>query len=181
MTIIAICNQKGGVTETTTTINLGIGLAMQGKKVLLIDADPQGDCTTALGWDNNTLPVTLSTLLSKSMRDEPIEPSEGILHYAEGVDLVPSNLALSEMEMELVTAISREVVLAPREFSHTTADLSSLTESLLLIGGDTRAIMEATVSEPRRAGAALRKRWACSRAYCVAPIAVRRLPICGSR
>jgi chromosome partitioning protein len=110
--VIAICNQKGGVTKSTSTVNLGVGLALQGNKVCLIDADPQGDLTTALGWpDNDSLPTTLATLMEKIINDEPIDPQEGILHHAEGVDLVPANIELSGMEIALVGAMSREFVL----------------------------------------------------------------------
>lgn len=110
--VIAIANQKGGTGKTTTTVNLGIGLADRGKRVLLVDADSQGDLTTSLGWaDGDDLPVTLATQMEKIIRDEPIGTAEGILHHDEGIDLIPSNLELSGMEMTLVNAMSREFTL----------------------------------------------------------------------
>ena len=109
---IAICNQKGGVTKTTTAVNLGVGLARQGKKVLLVDTDPQADATTCLGWpEQDKLPITLAGLLEKSMNDEPTAPGEGILSHAEGIDLIPSGIELSGLEVSLVTTMSREFVL----------------------------------------------------------------------
>ena len=110
--VIALCNQKGGVTKTATTVNLGAGLALQGKKVLLADTDPQGDLTTSLGWpDNDSLPITLATLMEKVIQDKSIEPGEGILRHTEGVDLVPANMDLFGLEMALVSIMNREFTL----------------------------------------------------------------------
>ena len=85
---------------------------MQGKKVLLIDADPQGDLTTCLGWrDTDSLSVTLTEKLQAIISEQEQNPFDGILQHKEKVDLVPSNLSLSSLEMTLVTAMSRESVL----------------------------------------------------------------------
>ena len=104
-TIIAVVNQKGGTGKTTTTENLGVGLALEGKKVLLVDTDPQASLTVSLG---NPCP---DDLMGKIMMENPITPDEGILHHPEGVDLVPSNIELSGMEVALVNAMSRETIL----------------------------------------------------------------------
>ena len=110
--IIAVANQKGGVGKTTTCANLGIGLAQAGKKVLLIDADPQGSLTISLGHSQpDNLPFTLSEAMGRILMDEPLRPGEGILHHPEGVDLMPANIQLSGMEVSLVNTISRETIL----------------------------------------------------------------------
>ena len=107
--ILAIANQKGGVGKTTTTFNLGVALAHSGRKVLLIDADPQGDLTTYMGWHNaDNLPVTLSTIMSRCINDMDINSEEAVLHHNEGVDLIPTNLELASLEVSLVNAMSRE-------------------------------------------------------------------------
>ena len=120
MKTIALANQKGGVGKTTTAASLGIGLSRQGKKVLLIDADAQGNLTQMLGWPQpDELSPTLSTLMEKIIAEQPIAPGEGILHHPSGVHLVPANIELSALEVTLVNTMSRETVL--RQYLSTVA------------------------------------------------------------
>ena len=110
--IYTICNQKGGVGKTATAVSLGIGLAREGKRVLLVDVDAQGSLTASLGYQQpDQMEVTLATVMGQVIQDLPLQPDMGILRHSEGVDLLPANIELSGMEVTLVNTMSRETVL----------------------------------------------------------------------
>lgn len=110
--VVALCNQKGGVGKSFSTASLGVGLARAGKKVLLVDADPQGSLGVSLGIGApDELEVSLATLMAGVIEDKPLPPKSGILHHGEGVDLLPANIELSGLEVSLFSVMSREFVL----------------------------------------------------------------------
>ena len=110
--VIAVSNQKGGVGKTVSCVNLGIGLAQEGKKVLLIDGDPQGSLTISLGYEEpDEMEYSLATLMMNIVNDEKLNIEKTILHHKEGVDLIPANIELSAIEVSLVNAMSRELIL----------------------------------------------------------------------
>lgn len=111
-TIYCLCNQKGGCAKTVTSVSLGIGLAREGRRVLLVDVDSQGSMTASLGWQQpDQIEVTLSSVLGGILQDSPLPPGSGILRHEEGVDLLPANIELAGLEVTLVNAMSRETVL----------------------------------------------------------------------
>jgi chromosome partitioning protein len=110
--VYAVVNQKGGVGKSVTSTNLGIGLARRGKKVLICDLDSQASQTVSLGWKQpDELPVTIAAQLGKVVENKRLDPQDGILHHTEGVDLMPSSIELSGLEMRMVNAMSREFAL----------------------------------------------------------------------
>lgn len=126
--VIAIANQKCGVAKTTTTINLGAGLVKSGKKVVLVDADPQGHLTMGLGFPKN-LKVTLKSMMENIIMGLEFDPKEAILHHEEGVDLIPSNKLLAGMDMSLFTVKDREKVL--KEYPEAFEDMEESEEDKL--------------------------------------------------
>ena len=168
--VIALTNQKGGVGKTTTAVNLGVRLAQQGKKVLLIDADAQANLTMALGYNRpDDLPFTLSTVMQDIIDDKTVDVSQGIIHHKEGVDLIPSNIELSGLEVRLINALSRESVLktyvneVKRDYDFVLIDCMP---SLGMITINSLAAADSVVYPDAAPLSFLQKVWSCCFARC---------------
>ena len=110
--VISICNQKGGCSKSTVAENLGIGMARLGKKVLLMDVDPQGSLTASLGYQEpDEIPVTLATIMTNIIEENDLPENYGMLHHQEGIELIPANMELSGIEVSLANTMSREMIL----------------------------------------------------------------------
>ena len=119
--VIICANQKGGVAKSTSVVNLGIGLANKGKRVLVIDNDPQRSLTEALGYpEPYKLEVTLANVMDWVLNEDEYDLKAGILHHEEGIDLMPANIELSGVETSLVGIMSSETTL--REYIETIRD-----------------------------------------------------------
>lgn len=105
-TVYCLCDQKGGCAKTVISVNLGIGLAREGRRVFLVDVDSQGSMTASLGCQQpDQMEITLSDVLDGILQDKPLPPGSGILHHEEGVDLLPANIGLFSLEVTLVNPL----------------------------------------------------------------------------
>ena len=161
--VIAVTNQKGGVGKTITTVNLGVGLVEQGKRVLLVDADPQSSLTVSLGAkDPDKLDTTIADLMQVIVDNGDLSPlDKGIMKDIEGVDLVHSNIGLSSFEVSLVNTMSREFVLrsylgaAKRDYDYVLIDCMPSLGMLTMVNNRTNNA-KSIITSLRQTGSNLR-------------------------